>query len=153
MVYIPKVNFYSVQFFNSLVRFLSSSLTSSDLKLHKTLAKAAHYYTREMKASTGFKQNRLSSLHLGQVGTIAYQPEGVFHWPNFICTQKSYPLASASSPVVPANFDVTSPVKLVGGIRLRRLAKNGKSKMAEQGQVSNFSQKKKTTTFRFCHLQ
>ena len=37
----------------------------------------------------------------------------------------------ASSPVVPASFIVTSPVKLVG--RQGRLAINGKSKMAEPG--------------------
>ena len=37
----------------------------------------------------------------------------------------------APSPVVPASFNVTSPVKLVGRTRLELLAINGKSKMAE----------------------
>ena len=50
-------------------------------------------------------------------------------------------LCPAWSPVVPVSFDVTSPVKLVGRTRRGRLAINGKSKMAERGQVSNFSQK------------
>ena len=47
---------------------------------------------------------------------------------------------STSSPVVPASFNVTSPVMLVGRTRLGRLAINGKSKMAEPGEESNFSQ-------------
>ena len=36
--------------------------------------------------------------------------------------------------------DVTSPVKLVGKIRLGRLANNGKSKMAASSQECDFSQ-------------
>ena len=59
----------------------------------------------------------------------------------------------ASSPVVPASFNVTSPVKLVGRTRLGRLAINGKSKMAEPGEESNFSRKNTAVTFRFYHLQ
>ena len=46
---------------------------------------------------------------------------------------------AASSPVVPASFNVTSPVKLAGRTRLGRLAINGKSKMAEPSEESNFS--------------
>ena len=49
---------------------------------------------------------------------------------------------AASSPVVLASFDVTSAIKLVGRTRPGPLAINGKSKMAEWGQVSNFSQTK-----------
>ena len=59
----------------------------------------------------------------------------------------------ASSPVVPASFNVTSPVKLVGRTRLERLAINGKSKMAEPGEESNFSPKNTAVTFRFYYLQ
>ena len=55
-----------------------------------------------------------------------------------------------------ASFDVTSPVQLVERTRLGRLAINGKSKMAERGQVGakcpTLAQKK-ATTFRFYHLQ
>ncbi|KAL9979554.1 hypothetical protein ACROYT_G017232 [Oculina patagonica] len=40
----------------------------------------------------------------------------------------------------PANLDVTSPAKLVGKVRLGRLAINGKSNMAEPVQRLNFSQ-------------
>ncbi|KAL9960080.1 hypothetical protein ACROYT_G033485 [Oculina patagonica] len=40
----------------------------------------------------------------------------------------------------PANLDVTSPAKLVGEVRLGRLAINGKSNMAEPVQRLNFSQ-------------
>jgi len=36
--------------------------------------------------------------------------------------------------------DVTSPVKLVGKVRRRRLANNGKSKMAAPSQECDFSQ-------------
>ena len=46
-----------------------------------------------------------------------------------------------------ASFDVTSALKLVGRTRLGRLAINGKSKMAERGQVSNFSQRKRQPRF------
>ena len=60
---------------------------------------------------------------------------------------------TTSSPVVPASFNVTSPVKLVGRTRLGRLAINGKSKMAEPGEESNFSRKNTAITFRFYHLQ
>ena len=59
----------------------------------------------------------------------------------------------ASSPVVPARFNVTSPVKLVGRTRLGRQAINDKSKMAEPGEESNFSRKNTAVTFRFYHLQ
>ena len=48
---------------------------------------------------------------------------------------------------------MTSPVKLVGRTRLGRLAINGKSKMAEPGEESNFSRKNTAVTFRFYHLQ
>ena len=48
---------------------------------------------------------------------------------------------TASSPVVPVSFNMTSPVKLVGRTRLGRQAINGKSKMAEPGEESNFSRK------------
>ena len=51
-------------------------------------------------------------------------------------------ISTASSPVVPASFNVTSPVKLVGRTRLGRLAINGKSKMAEPGEESNVQPKK-----------
>ena len=40
----------------------------------------------------------------------------------------------------PVSFDVKSAVKLVGRTRLGRLAINSKSKMAERGHLSNFSQ-------------
>ena len=46
-----------------------------------------------------------------------------------------------------ASFDVTSAVKLVRRTHPERLAINGKFKMAQQGQVSNFSQRKQQPHF------
>ena len=89
--------------------------------------------------------------------TLKVQPPRVepsdikdFQYPVDKFTNTSLP---ASSPVVPASFNVTSPIKLVGRTRLGRLAINGKSKMAEPGEESNFSRKNTAVTFRFYHLQ
>ena len=95
----------------------------------------------------------ISGLSVNKVkhGAILHNEAEVFSLP--ITNPKGRPMIPASSPVVPASFNVTSPVKLVGRTRLGRLAINGKSKMAEPGEESNFSRKNMAVTFRFYHLQ
>ena len=109
----------------------------SEIRKRKTEIRNQKSEIRNQKSEMGNRKseirNQKSKIRLSKGkwrDVITLQPSSQDH------DKKTQPRSQSSSAI----SDVTSPIKLVGKIRLGRLANNGKSKMAASSQECDFSQ-------------